>query len=117
MERVGNNKKKDPLRPYDKRGEEEKGNCKLCEIREVFCAAAGDALWDLLPVPRSLARALSMAVLHRTANSQGESPVCLGAFTDYTYNEKRLIFCNWRANLLTQLEFLLMGESLEALSA
>lgn len=56
MERVGNNKKKDPLRAYDKRGEEEKGNCKLCEIREVFCAAAGDALWDLLPVPRSLAR-------------------------------------------------------------
>lgn len=47
---------------------------------------------------------------------QGESPVCLGAFTDYTYNERRLIFCDWGANLLTQLEFLLMGESLEALS-
>lgn len=69
------------------------------------------------PSTEVLARDLSMAVLHRTANSKGESPVCLGAFTDYTYNERRLIFCDWGANLLTQLEFLLMGESLEALSA
>lgn len=81
-----------------------------------MCAAAGQALWDLLPVLSSLARALSMPVLHRTAKSQGESAVCLGAFTDYTYNERRLNFCDWEANLLTQLEFLLMGESLEALS-